>query len=206
MYTLIPTVYRALLKSAVSGTDHRIHTTKERVWPCREMKRVFDQRYSETVLSGTGARQPCVHRKASTMARKKIREYNSKQLLKAHLARLLGIELSLQVAQVTQSTNFTDLIDQNRWLTTSKLVVKPDMLFGKRGKHDLVGLNLSVAEVEAFIKARMGKHVEIDGCAGAVTTFIVEPFVPHDQEYYLSITSQRMNNQISFSEHGKVSL
>jgi len=26
---LIPTVYRALLKSAVSGTDHRIHTTKK---------------------------------------------------------------------------------------------------------------------------------------------------------------------------------
>jgi len=24
-YTLIPTVYRALLKSAVSGTSHRIH-------------------------------------------------------------------------------------------------------------------------------------------------------------------------------------
>ncbi len=29
MYTLIPTVYRALLNSAVSGSDHRIHTTKE---------------------------------------------------------------------------------------------------------------------------------------------------------------------------------
>ena len=29
MYTLIPTVYRALLKSAVSGTDHRIHTSKK---------------------------------------------------------------------------------------------------------------------------------------------------------------------------------
>ena len=29
MYTLIPTVYRALLKGSVSGTDHRIHTTKE---------------------------------------------------------------------------------------------------------------------------------------------------------------------------------
>ena len=28
LYTLIPTVYRALLKNAVSGTDHRIHTTK----------------------------------------------------------------------------------------------------------------------------------------------------------------------------------
>ena len=29
MYTLIPTVYRALLKSAVSGLGHRIHTTKK---------------------------------------------------------------------------------------------------------------------------------------------------------------------------------
>ena len=29
MYTLIRTVYRALRKSAVSGTDHRIHTTKK---------------------------------------------------------------------------------------------------------------------------------------------------------------------------------
>ena len=140
------------------------------------------------------------------MARKKIREYNSKQLLKAHLARLLGLDLSLQVAQVTQSTDFTELVDQNRWLSQNKLVVKPDMLFGKRGKHDLVGLNLSIAEVEEFIKARMGKRVDIDGCAGAVNTFIVEPFVPHDQEFYLSITSQRMHNNISFSEHGGVEI
>ena len=29
VYTLIPTVYRALLNSAVPGTDHRIHTTKK---------------------------------------------------------------------------------------------------------------------------------------------------------------------------------
>lgn len=140
------------------------------------------------------------------MARKKIREYNSKQLLKTHLARLLGLDLSLQVALVTQSTDFTELVDQNRWLSQSKLVVKPDMLFGKRGKHDLVGLNLSIAEVEEFIKARMGKRVDIDGCAGAVNTFIVEPFVPHEQEYYLSITSQRMVNKVSFSEQGGIEI
>ena len=29
-YTLIPTVYRALLTSAVSGIGHRIHTTKKK--------------------------------------------------------------------------------------------------------------------------------------------------------------------------------
>lgn len=140
------------------------------------------------------------------MARKKIREYNSKKLLKAHLARLLGLDLSLQVAQVTQSTDFTELVEQNRWLSQNKLVVKPDMLFGKRGKHDLVGLNLSIAEVEDFVRARMGKRVEIDGCAGAVNTFIIEPFVPHEQEFYLSITSHRMCNKLSFSEHGGIDI
>ncbi len=31
MYTLIPTVYRALLNSA----DHRIHTTKKTIKPCK---------------------------------------------------------------------------------------------------------------------------------------------------------------------------
>lgn len=40
-----------------------------------------------------------------------------------------------------------------------KLVVKPDMLFGQRGKNDLVGLNLTYAEAEAFIRARMNKEV-----------------------------------------------
>lgn len=39
----------------------------------------------------------------------------------------------------------------------TKLVVKPDCLFGKRGKHDLVGLNLDFAQAEQFIKARMNK-------------------------------------------------
>ncbi len=37
MYTLIPTVYRALLKSAVSGTDHRIHTTKKTTTSTKSM-------------------------------------------------------------------------------------------------------------------------------------------------------------------------
>ena len=122
-----------------------------------------------------------------------------------------------------------ELLDANPWMKSTKLVVKPDMLFGKRGKHDLVGLNLDFAGVESFIKARMGKvtrpllgplmkptrpymllleppsaacvsqgpHdlkalmavqvVDMDGCIGEIDTFVVEPFVPHKQEYYLSI-------------------
>lgn len=44
------------------------------------------------------------------------------------------------------------------------------------------------------------------GCKGLVTHFIVEPFVPHEEEYYLSITSQRLGCEISFSECGGVDI
>jgi hypothetical protein len=33
----------------------------------------------------------------------------------------------------------------------------------------------------------MGKVVTVNGCTGPVDTFIVEPFVPHSEEFYLSI-------------------
>ena len=126
------------------------------------------------------------------MARKKVREYDSKRLLKAHIARLAGLQLPLNVAQVRSNTDYVELLDKNPWLNSTKLVVKPDMLFGKRGKHDLVGLNLDFSGVEEFIKARMGRIVDMDGCKGAINTFVVEPFVPHDQEYYLCIQSHRL--------------
>jgi succinyl-CoA synthetase beta subunit len=50
--------------------------------------------------------------------------------------------------------------------TQVKLVVKPDMLFGQRGKNDLVGLNLTFAEAEAFVRARMNKEVRSVPCGG----------------------------------------
>lgn len=44
------------------------------------------------------------------------------------------------------------------------------------------------------------------GCKGPITTFIVEPFVPHDTEYYLSIVSNRLGFDISFSECGGIEI
>ena len=75
------------------------------------------------------------------MARKKIREFDSKRLLKFHILRLLGLNLPVNVAQVRQDTDFVKLLEENSWLKQTKLVVKPDMLFGKRGKHDLVSFS-----------------------------------------------------------------
>lgn len=44
------------------------------------------------------------------------------------------------------------------------------------------------------------------GCKAPITTFIVEPFVPHDQEFYLSIVSERLGSTISFSECGGIEI
>ncbi|KAJ6928523.1 hypothetical protein NC652_012594 [Populus alba x Populus x berolinensis] len=140
------------------------------------------------------------------MARKKIREYDSKRLLKEHLKRLSGIDLQICSAQVTEGTDFTELTNKEPWLSSTKLVVKPDMLFGKRGKSGLVALNLDLAQVAEFVKARLGAEVEMGGCKAPITTFIVEPFVPHDQEFYISIVSERLGSTISFSECGGIEI
>lgn len=140
------------------------------------------------------------------MARKKIREYDSKRLLKQHLKRIANIDLPICSAQVTGSTDFTQLVNDETWLSSSRLVVKPDMLFGKRGKSGLVALNLDLAQVSEFVKERIGKEVEVEGCKAPVTTFIVEPFVPHEQEFYLSIVSERLGCTLSFSECGGIEI
>ncbi|KAG5520885.1 hypothetical protein RHGRI_033449 [Rhododendron griersonianum] len=140
------------------------------------------------------------------MARKKIREYDSKRLLKEHYKRLAGKELGIKSAQITESTDVNELVEKEPWLSSEKLVVKPDMLFGKRGKSGLVALNLDLAEVAVFVKERLGKEVEMGGCKGPITTFIVEPFVPHNEEFYLNIVSERLGCSVSFSECGGIEI
>lgn len=44
------------------------------------------------------------------------------------------------------------------------------------------------------------------GCKGPITTFIVEPFIPHNEEFYLNIVSDRIGNSISFSECGGIEI
>lgn len=44
-------------------------------------------------------------------------------------------------------------------MSSMKLVVKPDMLFGKRGKSGLVALNLDFTQVVEFVKKRLGVEV-----------------------------------------------
>lgn len=46
----------------------------------------------------------------------------------------------------------------------------------------------------------------MSGTKGPITTFIVEPFVPHSDEYYLSIVSDRLGANVSFSECGGIEI
>ncbi|KAK1567791.1 hypothetical protein Q3G72_016665 [Acer saccharum] len=59
------------------------------------------------------------------MARKKIREYDSKRLLKEHFKRLCGRELPIKSAQVTESTDFNELAQKEPWLSSCKFAILP---------------------------------------------------------------------------------
>lgn len=100
------------------------------------------------------------------MARRKVREYDAKRLLKTHLLKLANLHLDILVAQVKADTDYVELLKENPWLAQCKTVVKPDMLFGQRGKHDLVGLNLSFNEAQDFIRERMNRQITINGVTG----------------------------------------
>lgn len=49
-------------------------------------------------------------------------------------------------------------------------------------------------------------QVEMGGCKGPITTFIIEPFIPHNEEFYLNIVSERLGCSISFSECGGIEI
>ncbi|KAF2078601.1 hypothetical protein CYY_000101 [Polysphondylium violaceum] len=144
------------------------------------------------------------------MARKKLREYSTKYILRNNFPIYCnGDKLNLKMIQVSPtSPSLQDLakVQDNQWLSTTKLVVKPDMLFGKRGKNGLVLLNASLEEADNFIKEKMNQPVEMGGKKGLVTHFIVEPFMPHDVEFYLSITAERDSNRIAFSNCGGIEI
>ncbi len=78
-------------------------------------------------------------------------------------------------------------------------VIKPDQLFGKRGKHGLLGVNLDRKQIHEWWKAYNQREVTIGNQLGKLDTFLVEPFVPHTDEYYVAIKTERDYDEIFFS-------
>jgi succinyl-CoA synthetase beta subunit len=87
---------------------------------------------------------------------------------------------------------------------TASWVVKPDQLFGKRGKLGLLGISLTSEEVVSWIKDHWHKETEIDTSTGVLHTFLVEPFVPHEKEWYIAIKTNRDGDVLHFSHEGGI--
>ena len=91
---------------------------------------------------------------------------------------------------------------KNSWI--SSFVVKPDQLFGKRGKYGLVWVNLDAEWVKERITQKWESSIDIEKKTWVLNRFLIEPFVPHKAEYYISIITWPENDLIQFSPNGWV--
>jgi len=139
------------------------------------------------------------------MAQRGIREYDAKRLLAKYLPEYLN-EFSYKgdLALVGPETDPEELEAKNPWLKTERLVVKPDQLFGKRGKHGLVLLDANWEGAKKYLKENIGVEVVVGGAAGRLTHFLVEPFIPHNEEFYVAISSDYDGDNIFFSPEGGI--
>jgi len=142
------------------------------------------------------------------MAQKPIREYNAKNMLAKYWEEYVGAEpkLSTKVAQVAPDTDLGKLAKDHPWLTKDKLVVKPDMLMGKRGKHGLILLDADWKGVQKWLGEKRGKEATVGGVTGELTHFLIEPFTKAENEYYVAIKTERDGDNIYFSTKGGVDI
>jgi len=105
---------------------------------------------------------------------------------------------------ITDATNFRHFRQETPEFSNTDLVVKPDMLFGKRGKHNLVLVKKDLDACEKWIYERMDQEVQVGHVKGKLTHFLIERFVPHKDEYYLALTTDREGTQIRFSVAGGI--
>ena len=139
------------------------------------------------------------------MAQRGIREYDAKRLLARILPEYLkDFSYRGSLALVEPETDLEELEAREPWMKTSRLVVKPDQLFGKRGKHGLVLLDATWPEAEKFLQENMGAEVTIGTVTGRLTHFLIEPFAPHEEEFYAAISSDSDGDNIFFSQQGGV--
>ena len=146
------------------------------------------------------------------MARKGIREYDAKRLLAEAVADASDGRLSFEdrLVLVTPETDLDGLPESHPWLREARLVCKPDQLFGKRGVNNLLFVDKTFDEVKGWIAERIDRETTIRGAGGettgVLTHFLIEPFVPHDAEYYLAFTSGHEADKIHFSTQGGVDI
>jgi ATP-citrate lyase beta-subunit len=142
------------------------------------------------------------------MAQRGIREYDAKKILANHIERFSNGTVTYhgRVALFTPDRSIEALSEDNQWLKTEKLTVKPDQLFGKRGKHGLLLVNATYDEVKQWIEEKLNTTVTVGKTSGNLTHFLIQPYIELDNEYYLAFSSHREGDYIHFSTEGGVDI
>ncbi len=150
------------------------------------------------------------------MAQRAIREYEGKRVLDSDWTRHFGqFRYTFQAASVASGEELLALADDggHAWLRQAPLVVKPDMIFGKRGLNDLVLYrvhtpgDVSLEEAARWIDEQRARTTTLlSGQTGVLSRFIVEPFVAHDSaaEYYIAAVMEDDADILSMSAQGGV--
>ncbi|MGB5506492.1 MAG: ATP citrate lyase citrate-binding domain-containing protein [Sulfurovum sp.] len=156
------------------------------------------------------------------MAQKAIREYDAKSILAKHWDKYFpDFTYAYETVMVQNGSELTEAAKANTWLSEKALVAKPDMLFGKRGKNDLVlfrdakpgdvSLAKAVSWIDEKSSTEQSVYFSFDGdtptgepSVDMLTHFIVEPFTPHSQEeeYYISATCVGDDDMLYMSAEG----
>lgn len=135
------------------------------------------------------------------MAQKGIREYDAKKLLAGALDAYDG-----HVVLVGPGERLEDKVAQAPWLAEKPLVVKPDQLFGKRGKHGLLGVKLDLDQAATWIRERAGKVVTVGEISDRLEYFLVEPYVAHDKECYVAFRTELESDVLYLSTSGGIDI
>ncbi len=149
------------------------------------------------------------------MAQRAIREYDGKKLFAQNWDKYFkGLNYPFESVLVTSGEELLKKAEEPgyEWLKTKPLVVKPDMLFGKRGKNNLVLFkvkkpgDVTLEDAAKWIDEKRSQETTLlSGQKGVLTHFIVEPFTPHkeDEEYYIAATTLDEENDVLYmSAHG----
>ena len=148
------------------------------------------------------------------MAQRAIREYDGKAIFSKHWEKYFsGFHYGFKSVMVTSGDELRAKAQEHgfEWLKQEPLVAKPDMLFGKRGKNNLVLFktnkpgDVTLEDAAKWIDEKMSHDVTLlSGQHGRLTHFIIEPFTPHtqEQEYYISATTVGEDDVLYMSAEG----
>jgi len=152
------------------------------------------------------------------MAQRSIREFEGKRIFHDNWFRHFGqFRYGFHSASVANGDELRELSDTEgyEWLKQETLVVKPDMIFGKRGLNGLVYYRNSnpgdvmLDDAVRWIDEKRAQTTQLlSGQTGILSRFIIEPFVAHDSgsEYYIAATMDESTDVLSMSASGGVDI